>query len=585
MSVANKETGSSSIKKGPILFVMILGAFLTTLNQTIMSVATPELMKDFNIAASTAQWLTTGYLLVNGVLIPITAYFMQRFSTRQLFQASMFIFLLGTVIAAIAQDFPTLLTGRMIQAAGAGIVMPLLSMVILTLFVPEKRGAAMGMMGLAIIFAPAIGPTLAGYILEHYKWEVMFYGMIPFAVIVIACGFIFLKNVSERINARFDILSVTFSTIGFGSLLYGFSRAGSLGWSSNEVILTIAIGVVSLAIFSWRQLTSNTPLLDLRAFKYSMFSLTTVIGIAVTMIMYADMMLLPLYLQNARGYTALESGLLLLPGALVMGFLMPVTGKLFDRFGAKWLAIIGLLITIGTTLGFTDLTDSTTYTYLVLMSTARRIGMALLLMPIQTAGLNQLPTRLNPHGTAISNTMRQVAGAIGTSLLITVMSDRTKTHLQDMMTSGGATAGVTQAQLITNATIEGINDAYLVIVAIGVVGLVFSFFIKRVKQGTEEVPSLQESELTPTYRPTERVGEIKYATQQTAADNEFRNAIKGFSNKSQSPKNDMLFNDNDYRKALHGLKGNEKEASDVVVIDDKAYRDALKKLKEESDQL
>ncbi len=579
---AKKETMSNSIKKGPILFVMILGAFLATLNQTIMSVATPELMKDFDITAATAQWLTTGYMLVNGVLIPVTAYFMQRFSTRQLFQASMIIFLVGTIVSAIATNFSVLLTGRMIQAAGAGIVMPLLSMVILTLFPPDKRGAAMGMMGLAIIFAPAIGPTLAGYILENYKWEVMFYGMIPLAVIVIACGFIFLKNVSERINTRFDILSVIFSTIGFGSLLYGFSRAGSLGWSSSEVILTIAIGIVSLALFSWRQLISKTPLLDLRAFKYSMFSLTTIISIAVTMIMYADMMLLPLYLQNARGYTALESGFLLLPGALVMGFLMPITGKLFDRFGAKWLSVIGMVITIGTTLGFIDLTDSTSYSYLMLMSTARRIGMALLLMPIQTAGLNQLPARLNPHGTAISNTIRQVAGAIGTSLLVTVMSDRTKTHIQDMMANSGTTAGHTQAQIITAATIEGINDAYLVIVAIGVVGLVLSFFIKRVKQGTEEVQSQQDRELAPKYRQTERVGEIQYAAQPTA-DYEFRNAIKGFSNKSQSAKDDMHFNDKEYRKALQRLKGNDMDMSDAIVVDDKAYRETLKKLQEESD--
>ncbi|WP_425466167.1 DHA2 family efflux MFS transporter permease subunit [Paenibacillus methanolicus] len=467
---------------------MIIGAFLATLNQTIMSVATPVLMEDLDITAATAQWLTTGYLLVNGVLIPITAYFMQRFSTRQLFQASMIIFLVGTIVSALATDFPVLLTGRMIQAAGAGIIMPLLTNVILVLFPPEKRGAAMGMMGLAIIFAPAIGPTLAGYILENYAWETMFYGMIPLALIVIACGFFYLRNVSERVETRMDVLSVVFSTIGFGSLLYGFSRAGSLGWSSAEVLLTIAAGLVSLALFTWRQLSTREPLLDLRAFKYSMFSLTTIINIAVTMVMYADMMLLPLYLQNARGYTALESGLLMLPGALVMGFMMPVAGKLFDRFGAKWLSIIGMIVTIVTTLGFIDLTDTTSYTYLLLMSTARRIGMALLLMPIQTAGLNQLPNRLNAHGTAISNTIRQVAGAVGTSLLVTVMTNRTTTHMKDMMASGG-TEGATQAQMITDASIMGINDSYLVIVGIGLIGLALSFFIKRVPQAVEEPAS------------------------------------------------------------------------------------------------
>lgn len=479
------EAAASSIKKGPILFIMILGAFLATLNQTVMSVAVPELMNDFGITAATAQWLTTGYLLVNGVLIPITAFLMQRFTTRELFQTSMFIFLAGTIVSALATSFPVLLTGRMIQAAGAGIIMPLLTNVILALFPREKRGAAMGMVGLAIIFAPAIGPTLAGYILEHYAWETMFYGMIPLTLIVIICGFIYLRNVSERSYPKIDIISVILSTVGFGTLLFGFSRAASAGWSSAEVVLSLGAGVVALALFVWRQLTSQSPLLDLRAFKYNMFSLTTLINVAVTIVMYADMMLLPLYLQNARGYTALESGLLLLPGALVMGLLMPVTGKLFDKFGAKWLAIAGLLIMIVTTLGFVDLTDSTSFTYLVLMSTGRRIGMALLLMPIQTLGLNQLPSKLNAHGTAISNTTRQVAGAVGTSLLVTVMTSRTTAHMKDMLASGGAQSG-TQEHLIMEASIQGINDAYLVIVGIGVLGLLLSFFIKKVGQATEE---------------------------------------------------------------------------------------------------
>ncbi len=480
----NAKTVTNSIKKGPIMFIMILGAFIATLNQTLMSVATPELMVEFKISAATAQWLTTGYMLVNGVLIPITAYFMQRFTTRQLFQASMFIFLAGTIVSAIATGFPLLLTGRMIQAAGAGIIMPLLTNVILTIFPPEKRGAAMGMVGLAIIFAPAIGPTIAGYIIENYKWETMFYGMIPFAVIVIVLGFIYLRNVSDQIKTKLDILSVALSTIGFGALLYGFSRAGSLGWSDKEVLSTITVGILALAVFSWQQMKSQNPLLDLRAFKYNMFSLTTIINIAVTMVMYADMMLLPLYLQNIRGYTAIESGLLLLPGALIMGFLMPVTGKLFDRFGAKWLTVIGMVITITTTLGFTNLTDSTSYTFLVLMSTGRRIGMALMMMPLQTAGLNQLPQQLSAHGTAISNTIRQVAGAVGTSLLVTVMSDRTKSHLQDMIPTAAA-KGLTQGQLIKESTIQGINDAYLVIIGIGTIGLILSFFIKKVKQASE----------------------------------------------------------------------------------------------------
>lgn len=478
------------IKTVPIMLILILGAFITTLNQTIMSVATPELMIDFNISAATAQWLTTGYMLVNGILVPVTAYLMVRFTLRELFQASMIIFLVGTIVAAFAAGFPVLLSGRLIQAAGAGMIMPLIMQVALTLFPPEKRGGIMGVVGLALVVAPAIGPTLAGFILDKFNWQTMFYVMIPVAVLVIVLGFIFLQNIAERIKIKLDILSVALSTIGFGGMLYGFSRAGSLGWSSFEVLSTITVGIVALAAFAWKQLKSKNPLLDLRAFKYNMFSLTTVISILVTMVMYADMILLPLYLQNIRGYSALESGLFLLPGALFMGLLMPVAGKLFDRFGAKWLSVTGMALIIGTTFSFINLTDTTSYTYLLIMATIRRMGMGLLLMPIQTAGFNQLPTSLNAHGTAISNTVQRVAGAIGTSLFVTVMSDRAKTHFQDTAANGIA-QGISEQKLMIDASIQGINDAFLIIIGIGVIALLLSFFIKKVKEESNIVQSSQ----------------------------------------------------------------------------------------------
>ncbi len=481
---SNDTTDSIPIRKGPVLAIMILGAFFAIFNQTTMTVALPTLMEEFNIEAATGQWLTTGYMLVNGVLIPVTGFLMLRFSTRQLFQTAMIIFLTGTLVSAMAMNFPVLLTGRLIQAASTGIMMPLLMNVVLSLFPPERRGAAMGTVGLAIIFAPAIGPTLTGYILDAFPWQVLFYGMVPFVVIIIICGFIFLKNVSETKKGKIDLVSLILSTIGFGALLYGFSEAGNEGWSNIEVIISITVGALTIGLFTWRQLISEKPFLDLKAFRYNMFSLTTIINCVITVVMYADMILLPLYLQNARGFTALEAGALMFPGALLMGLLSPAVGKLFDRYGVKWLAIIGIAIILATTYSFANLSDSTSYTFLILMYTGRRIGMALFLMPLQTAGLNQLPSRLNAHGTAISNTARQVAGAIGTSLIVTIMTSRTKTHLQDIAAQGAAN-GETQAHMTMEASIQGISDAYFVMLLFGVISLVLSFWIKRVKQAPE----------------------------------------------------------------------------------------------------
>jgi EmrB/QacA subfamily drug resistance transporter len=463
--------------------IMILGAFFTIFNQTTMTVALPTIMDVFSIDASIGQWLTTGYMLVNGVLIPVTGFLMQRYTTRQLFLSAMLIFLVGTVVSALAPNFPVLLTGRLIQAASTGIIMPLLMNVVLKLYPPEKRGTAMGTVGFAIIFAPAIGPTLTGYVLDVFPWQTLFYGMIPFILIIILCGFIFLRNVSETIESKMDMISLILSTIGFGALLYGFSEAGSEGWGSFEVIATLSVGVVAVVLFSWRQLVTERPFLDLRAFRYNMFTLTTLINCVITMVMYADMILLPLYLQNARGFTALEAGFLMLPGALLMGLLSPAVGRLFDRFGAKWLSVIGITIILVTTYTFTDLSDSTSYMHLILMYAGRRIGMALFLMPLQTAGLNQLPSSLHSHGTAISNTARQVAGAIGTSLLVTIMTSRTKDHLQDIMMEG---TDASKAHMIMEASIGGINDTYFAIMIIGAVSLVLSFFIKKIEQAPEE---------------------------------------------------------------------------------------------------
>jgi EmrB/QacA subfamily drug resistance transporter len=463
--------------------IMILGAFFTIFNQTTMTVALPTIMDVFSIDASTGQWLTTGYMLVNGVLIPVTGFLMQRYTTRQLFLSAMVIFLVGTIVSALSPNFLVLLTGRLIQAASTGIIMPLLMNVVLKLYPPEKRGTAMGTVGLAIIFAPAIGPTLTGYVLDVFPWQTLFYGMIPFILIIIVCGFIFLRNVSETIESKMDMISLILSTIGFGALLYGFSEAGSEGWGSFEVIATLAVGGVAVGLFSWRQLVTERPFLDLRAFRYNMFTLTTLINCVITMVMYADMILLPLYLQNARGFTALEAGFLMLPGALLMGLLSPAVGRLFDRFGAKWLSVIGITIILVTTYTFTDLSDSTSYMHLILMYAGRRVGMALFLMPLQTAGLNQLPSSLHSHGTAISNTARQVAGAIGTSLLVTIMTSRTKDHLQDIMMEGTDSS---KAHMIMEASIGGINDTYFAIMIIGAVSLVLSFFIKKIEQAPEE---------------------------------------------------------------------------------------------------
>lgn len=487
---------SDTIKKGPILAIIIMGAFVSLLNQTLMNVALPSIMVDLSITESTAQWITTGFMLVNGVLIPITAFLMEKFSTRQLFITAISLFAIGTLICGIAPGFSILMVGRVIQAIGAGIIMPLLTTVVLALFPVEKRGAAMGLIGVAIIFAPAIGPTLSGFVVQNYSWRVLFYIIFPIAVINIILAIIYLKNVTKQTFPKIDVLSIILSTFGFGGILYGFSTAGTNGWTSSSVIVTLIIGFVGLILFVWRQMISERPMLDFRVFKNGIFSLTTVINVLVTVAMFAPMLLIPIYLQKILDVTPMNSGLMLMPGAIIMGIMSPITGKVFDKIGAKPLAIVGLAITVITTYLFTQLTDSTGYMYLITIYTIRMFGMSMIMMPIMTAGLNQLPPRLHPHGTAMVNTVRAIAGAIGTAFLVTVMVNEAKDSIKNIVISNGfdPTNKQDMVQAANLAQVEGINHAFMIATLFAVLALILSFFIKRGRVKQDQEPDLIREE-------------------------------------------------------------------------------------------
>lgn len=458
--VDNQYQSERGFNKVPLMIVLISGAFAAILNQTLLATALPHIMVDLNLDANIAQWLQSIFMLVNGIMIPITAFLIGRFTTRGLFFTAMGLFGIGTLVCAVAPTFSLLMVGRVLQASGAGIIMPLMQTILFLIFPIEKRGSAMGMFGLVIAFAPAIGPTLSGYLVDQFPWRSLFYIVLPIIFIDIIVAYFILKNVTERRNQKIDILSIMLSSFGFGGLLYGFSTAGNSGWNSLEVIIAMVVGAVSLLWFILRQLKLDQPILEFRVFKNKVFTITTVLGMIVFIAMIGGSVILPLFMQTMLGFTAFESGLMLMPGALLMGVMSPVAGRLFDKFGARWLAIIGLLILTITTFMFTNLTEETTFTFLAVVNTGRMLGVAMVMMPATTAGLNQLPSHLIPHGTAMNNTMRQVAGAVGVALLVTVM---TSSSLPEEGTSG---------------LIRGVNVSFIVAGFTAIVGFVLAFFIK-----------------------------------------------------------------------------------------------------------
>nr|WP_205091540.1 MDR family MFS transporter [Thalassobacillus pellis] len=452
--------------------LLLAGSFITILNQTLMITAIPPIMHEMNVSANSAQWLTTVFMLVNGIMIPISAFLIERFTTRQLFMTAMSVFVLGTVVGGIAPNFQVLLLGRVIQSAGAGVMLPLMQTVFLLIFPVNRRGAAMGYIGLVISFAPAIGPALSGWLTAHYSWRVLFWFILPLALLIIVIAHFILRNVTELSYPKVNIPSIILSSIGFGSLLYGFTSAGNNGWGSSITITALSVGAVTLVFFIGKQLRMDHPMLEFRVFKGRTFTIATIIGMIAFLGLIGSETLIPLYMQNMREYTPFESGLVLLPGALISGLMSPITGRIFDKIGARLLAVVGLTIVTGATLSLSFLDTSTSLIYLTIAYSVRMFGLSMVMMPVTTAGLNELSQKLIPHGAAMNNTMRQIAASIGTAILVTVMTTTAQTARQQPS--------------IEHPDIHGVNVAFLVITVLSFIGIILSAFIKRTYPPEEE---------------------------------------------------------------------------------------------------
>lgn len=470
----------SKIKRGPIVVSLIIGAFVAILNETLLNIAFPDLMADFNISESTVQWLATGYMLVVGMLVPVTALMQQWFTTRQLFIGAIVLFLVGTVISAISPTFGILLVGRVVQALGTGLMMPVMMNVILIIFPPEKRGGAMGLIGLVIMTAPVIGPTLSGLIIEELNWRWLFYLIIPLAVFSVLFALAYLKNVTTLTKPRVDVFSILLSCVGFGGIVYGFSSAGERGsWSDPVVVGSLVAGGLSLVVFVWRQLVSKEPIMDLRAFKYPMFSLVAVLMLVMMMSLFSTMIMLPLFMQQVLLLTAFSAGLALMPGGIINGIMAPVSGILFDKFGPRVLVIPGIVLMCVALYLFMGIEADWTQGRIVFIHVIMMTGMSLVMMPAQTTGLNQLPRHLYAHGTAILNTLQQVSGAIGVALFISIMSSGAKDY---MKTSKDPTSPHEMIQ----SMVAGLHNSFLIGLGLGILALVISLFIRRTYAPKEE---------------------------------------------------------------------------------------------------
>ncbi|OZI11173.1 MFS transporter [Bacillaceae bacterium SAS-127] len=463
-----------NINKKVILITFMIGAFFAILNETLLNIALTQLMDVFHVDAPTVQWLATGFMLVMGVLMPISALLIQWFTTRQMFIGVMTVFLVGTVIAACAVNFPMLLTGRMIQAVGTGLLIPVIMNALLFLYPPEVRGKIMGTFGLVIMFAPALGPTLSGVIVDLLGWRWLFISVIPFALFSIVFAFKYLQNVGEVTRPKVDILSIILSTIGIGGIVYGFSSAGEYanGFLSITILSILSVSVISLILFVLRQLKLEQPLLDVRVFKYKNYTRGVVLFVIVIMAMFASEIVMPMYLQGPLGYSAKVAGLLLLPGALLNGLMSPVMGTLFDKYGPRKLIIPGTIALVMVMIFYSNISPSISTWSFVLVYIVLMLSVSAIMMPAHTNALNELPKHLYPHGTAISNTLQPVSGALGVSIFVSIMTQGSTSHLEEQ------SAPITK-QLMNEAMTIGVHHAYWFALGLCVVAFLVALFIKK----------------------------------------------------------------------------------------------------------
>ena len=346
-----------------------------------------------------------------------------------------------------------------------------------TIFPPKKRGSAMGLAGIVIGLAPAIGPTLSGWILLHHTWRALFAVIMPIAAGVVLLAIYSMRQVLPTSHPKIDVPSIIASTLGFGGLLYGFSTVGDAGWTDSQVLISLAIGIVFVALFCWRQLHLKTPLLELRVFKSKTFTLSVILTAVAFMSMVGVEMVLPMYIQTIRGESAFHSGMILFPGAIMMGIMSPITGRIFDKIGAKRLAVAGLFLLVAGTLPLMTVTATTPLIYITAIYTVRMFGITMVTMPVTTAGMNALPTHLINHGTAVNNTIRQVAASIGTAILVSVLSVVTKGATPSA--SGKVLDPIDYTNAMHQATLAGYRAAFAVSLVMAALGLVLSFFLNN----------------------------------------------------------------------------------------------------------
>ena len=407
---------------GLALTGILLGVFMAVLDTSVVNVAIAKMMAVYATDQSTIEWVITAYSLTVGMFTPVSGYLADRFGAKRMYVFALVTFVVGSGLCGVAWSVSSLIFFRVLQALGGALLMPISMTILFSLSKPEKRGLIMGIWGIAIMSAPAFGPTLSGYIVQNFNFRWIFYINVPIGIINIFIARAYIPELKPKDAGKFDLLGFVTCVIGFFCLLYALSDAPTSGWSSAKIISLFIGAAIFLALFVVLELTTENPMLELRLFKIRPFLASNIAVSFMSMAMMGELFLLPVFLQNGLGFSPLQTGILTMPGALMTAALMPISGALFDKVGARPLAIAGFIVMWIGSLMLINLNFNWTYLAIMVVYGVRSSGRGLAMAPLTTAGMNSVPPSLVNRASALQNTLRNVAASVGVAILGTVMT-------------------------------------------------------------------------------------------------------------------------------------------------------------------
>lgn len=476
----------------PIMIALFFGSFFSTLASSTINIALPVLQREFNTDLNTIQWVMTGFMLAMGTFAPVTGYFGERFSYKRLYLFSLAGFTLASVFCALSSTVVGLITFRILQGVFCGVIVPSAMAVIYQVIPREKQAVAIGIWSASAMLAPAIGPTLSGYILEHVSWHWIFWMNLPIGILAIMMVQLFMPYYRMKVPQSFDFLGFITVIASSASILVALSQGHAWGWTSARTLALFVFGFAVLGVFLWREMTAKSPLLNFRVFKSGRYTMALVITCILNISLYSGMMMTPVFLQNIQGVSPMDAGLILLPSSLAMAVSMPFVGKLYSKVGPRVLTVLGLSLVALGSLPLSWLSVTTPHSYLLWCMVARSLGIGLTMMPASNYGMEQIPKELSGHASSINNWTRSAFGSFAIAVFTAIMSSRSTTHAQDLVAGGMKD----KVQIQLSAVTMGVDDVYLIATCIAAVAIPIALFIRKHNKGPSE-PTSETAVLEP----------------------------------------------------------------------------------------